>query len=186
MGLAGFLMILTAGAIGLVVFVIACVQRKWKVAKWTVSITLATLVLMVAAFFAIMYLVWRPYDPTSEADLKDAYRADFEVPPPAGITVLKARQLVIGDSSTQWLLLKASPEEIEKHIAKGFTAATDAPNDFNGRIGPNAPKWWAPPTGHLQLYVCEPWPPNARGTYNSAAMGVDTRAGLIWFVATQF
>ncbi|EDY20408.1 hypothetical protein CfE428DRAFT_2332 [Chthoniobacter flavus Ellin428] len=183
---AGVFIILAAGAVGSIVLIVACLLREWKVVKRTIAITLATVAVLMVAFVAIMYFVWRPWDPTSEADLKAAYAADFGVAPPAGITVLKARQLVVGDAAVQWLLLKASPEEVEKHIAKGFVPARETLSDFDGRHNPNAPAWWKPPSGHLRLYESHHWEPTGGGTSSEAAMGVDASSGLIWFTASQF
>ena len=181
-----FLGVIIAGifVLGLIVLIIACLMRQWKVAKWTIAIAGTAVLLAVVGSAALIYFVWRPYDPTSEADLKDAYRADFGVPPPAGITVLKARQVVVGDAGGQWLLLKASPEEIERHIAKGFTAMPQIPNDFNGNAGANAPPWWAPPVSRLKFYENMKWTPLPASS-STAAMGVDSDSGLIWFVASQ-
>ena len=184
--MAGVFIVLAAGAIGFIVLIVACLLRKWQVVKRTLAITLTTVAILAIAFVAIMYFVWRPWDPTSEADLKAAYQADFGVAPPAGITVLKARQLVVGDAAVQWLLLKASPEEIEKHIAKGLVPAREALSDFDGQHNPNAPAWWKPPIGHVQLYESQNWVPTGGGTSSEAAMGVDASSGLIWFTASQF
>lgn len=186
MGLLVWFLVLGVLAAGLVVFVVACFLRKWKVVKWTIAVTLGTATVVAVAGMALISYIWRPYDPTSEADLNTAYSADFEVPPPPGITVLKARQVIVGDAGGQWLLLKASPEEIERHIAKGFTPARQVPDDFNGHAGANAPSWWTPPTGHLRLYENENWTKSGGWSSSRASMGVDTESGLIWFAASKW
>jgi len=136
-------------------------------------------------FIGLMYLMFRPYDPTSETELKRAYEADFGNLPPAGITVLKARQIVVGDSGGQWLLLKATPEEIDRHIAMGFTNSPYVPSDFDGDAGANAPKWWQPPTKGLEFYENNNWS-KAGGWHSSwATMGVDRSSNVIWFTATK-
>jgi len=185
MGLCVWLLVLGALAVGLVVLIVACCLRKWKVVKWTITITLATVIVLVVGSGTLMYFLWRPWDASSEAELKEAYRADFGVLPPTGITVLHARSVVVGDDAVQWFLLKASPEEIEKQIANGFTPAQGAPRDFDGHIGPNAPRWWKPQISRLRLYESSKWPPAAGAPGGHAAMGVDTSTGLIWFWAEQ-
>jgi hypothetical protein len=173
-------------ALGLAVTIIACLLRKWKLAQRSAIGTVAAVVVTAAASVALMYFAWRPYDPTSPADLGKAYEADFGVLPPPGITVLKARQIVVGDSGGQWLLLKASPEEVTRHIAMGFTGKTQTPNDFNGLAGANAPDWWTPPTHRLELYENQNWNKGGGGWSDSrAAIGVDREAGLIWFAADK-
>lgn len=185
MSLALLFIVLATGSLGVIAAIVACILRKWKFAMWTLAGALAAAVLLAVIGSLIIGYLWRPYDPTSEADLKEAYRADFEVPPPAGITVLKARQIIVGDAGGQWLLLKASPKEIARHVEKGFTPAQQVPRDFNGQAGANAPSWWQPPTDHLQLYENQHW--TKGGFSNScAAMGVDTASGLIWFAASKW
>jgi hypothetical protein len=185
MGAAVVFVALGVGALGALTAVVACILRKWKFALWTLAGTLSAAVLIVAGSFLGIGYLWRPYDPTSESDLKEAYRADFEAMPPKGITVLKARQVIVGDSGGQWLLLKATPEEIERHIAKGFTPAHGIPRDFAGDAGANAPSWWKPPTTRLRLYENDHWTKSGGWWNSTAAMGVDTESGLIWFVAEK-
>lgn len=106
-------------------------------------------------------------------DLQNAYKADFGTFPPLGITVLKSRQYVIEDCGGQWLLISATPEEIDRHIAMGFEKAEAAPRDFRGEAGPNAPQWWQPPTTRLELYKNTNWS-KAGGWHSSeAGIGVD-------------
>jgi len=143
------------------------------------------MVVVTGLFGGLMYLMFRPYDPTSEAELKTAYAADFGKLPPAGITVLKSRQVVISDSGAQWLLLKATPEEIERHINMGFTKTDFPPGDFRDDAGANAPDWWQPPTNRLDLYENNNWNKTGGWSWSSAAIGVDRGSNLIWFVASK-
>jgi hypothetical protein len=181
MAVAFMFVVLGIVFLGLVVLVVACAKRKWKIAGWSIIGTLS----LVAAMALLFYFIWRPYDPTSETDLKAAYRADFEGLPPPGITVLKARQIIVGDAGAQWLLLKASPDEIERDIAKGVTAARDIPRDFSENPGANVPAWWAPPTSRLQIYENKNWTKAGGWSFSEATMGVDRSSGLIWFIASK-
>lgn len=171
--------------VGLIVTIGACCFRNWRFAKGSIVATLAAGSVTAAASCAIIGFVWRPYDPVSPTELGEAYRADFGVLPPPGISVIKARQVVLGDAGRQWLLLKASPEEINRHIAMGFTAPTRVPDDFDGKAGANAPGWWTPPTSRLQLYENQNWSKAGGWTESRAALGVDRGAGLIWFAADK-
>jgi hypothetical protein len=160
-------------------------KRSKKLAFWSIGGTLGAMLAVTAVFIGLGYLWLRPYDPTSVTDLKEAYKADFGTLPPPGITVLKARQVVISDSGGQWLLLKATPEEIDKHIAMGFKKTESAPPDFRGEAGANAPKWWTPPAAGLELYSNTNWS-KAGGWYRSeAVMGVDRTSKTIWFSASK-
>jgi hypothetical protein len=165
--------------------VAAGVKRSKKLALWSIGGTLGAMLLMTGLFIGLGYLWLRPYDPTSETDLKEAYKADFGTLPPPGITVVKARQVIIADSGGQWLLLKATTEEIDKHIAMGFKKVESAPPDLRGEGGANAPKWWTPPAAGLEFYSNTNWS-KAGGWYRSeAVMGVDRASKTIWFSASK-
>lgn len=180
-----WLVLLAGLSVGLLVLlVVAYVRKSWSFALRSVIATIGTIVMVTGMFFGAMYLMFRPYDPSSETELRRAYEADFGKPPPAGITVLKARQVVISDCGAQWLLLSAKPKEIDQHIAMGFTKTAFPPRDFRGDAGANAPRWWQPPTNRLELYENNNW--NKAGwSWSSAAIGVDRGSNLIWFVSSK-
>lgn len=185
MGLALWFVVLIIGALGVLAAVVACLLRKWKFALWTLGGTFAAAVLVGALGCLAIAYIWRPYDPTSETELKEAYQADFETLPPPGITVLKARQVIVGDAGGQWLLLKATPEEIEHHITKGFTLVKDIPQGFR-EAGGNAPSWWKPPLARLRFYENRDWTKSGGWSTSRAEIGVDADSGLIWFSAVKF
>ena len=165
--------------------VTAAVKRSWKFALWSTAGTLGAMLAATGLFMGLAYLWFRPYDPTSGAALKEAYKADFGTMPPPGVTVLKARQIVIADSGGQWLLLKATPEEIDRHIAMGFERTESVPRDFRGEAGANAPEWWRPPPAGLEFYTNTNWS-KAGGWYRSeAVLGVDRASNTVWFVASK-
>jgi hypothetical protein len=169
-----------------VLIITACVKRSWRLALWSIGGTAGAMIAVTGVFCGLAYLWFRPYDPTTKADLQNAYKADFGTLPPAGVTVLKSRQIVIADSGGQWLLLKATPEEIDRHIGMGFQKAEAAPRDFRDEAGANAPKWWQPPTARLELYENTNWS-KAGGWHSSqATMGVDRASNLIWFAASKW
>jgi hypothetical protein len=185
--LGGFLFVGIIAAIlicflGLIIT--ACVKKSRKLALWSVLGTAGVIVAVTGVFCAIAYLWFRPYDPTSRTELQNAYRADFGTLPPVGITVLKSRQVVIVDSGIQWLLLGATPEAIDRHIAMGFQRVATTPSDFVD-AGANAPKWWQPPTARLEFYENTNWS-KAGGWYSSrAAIGIDRASNMIWFAASK-
>lgn len=181
-----FLGILGALVICFVVLLItAWAKRSRKLALWATLGTAAAALVVVGIFVGAAYLWLRPYDPTTPAELQNAYKADFGALPPTGVTVLKSRQVVIADSGGQWLLLKATSEEIDRHIAMGFRRTEAPPSDFRGDAGANAPAWWQPPTGRLELYENLNWS-KAGGWHSSqATMGVDRGSNLIWFATSK-
>ena len=179
----GILVVLFLCLIGLLVF--AGVKRSKKIALWSIGGTLGAMLAVTGIYAGVGYLWLRPYDPTSAADLREAYKADFGTLPPPGITVVKARQIVIADSGGQWLLLKATPEEIERHIAMGFKKAEEVPADFRGEAGANAPKWWTPPAAGLELYANTNWSKAGGWYWSEAVMGIDRASKIIWFSARK-
>lgn len=179
----GIMLFLFLGLVGLLVT--AAVKRSRKLALWSVAGTAGVMLAITGVFFGLAYFWFRPYDPTSDSALKEAYRADFSTLPPPGVAVLKARQIVIADSGGQWLLLEVTPEEIDRHIAMGFQKTDSVPPDFAGQAGPNAPSWWTPPAAGLEFYANTNWS-KAGGWYRSeAVMGVDRASKKIWFSASN-
>ena len=141
------------GILCLTGLVFACMRKSWKIARWSITGSFGA----VGFLCLLAYFFSRPYDMTSETELKNGYRDEFGVLPPPGITVLKARQVVVRDSGCQWLLLKATPEAIQNVISKGFTVSKNDYPDFNGQAGANAPAWWKPPAERLEFYKDEDW-----------------------------
>jgi len=185
-GVILWICIIAALSLCLVALLIAAgVKKSWKFALRSFAGMAGAMLLVTGIFFGISYLLFRPYDPTSEADLKEAYKADFDTSPPVGITVLKSRQVVVGDSGAQWLLLKATPEEIDRHIAMGFIKADYALNDFSSQPRPNAPEWWQPPTARLELYENNKWSKSGGWSSSLAAIGVDRSSNMIWFKTSK-
>jgi len=173
------------GFLCLITLVFACVRRSWKIAVWAVIGSFGAVASVAGLLCLLVYFFCRPYDPTSETELKNAYCADFGVLPPPGITVLKARQVIVGDFGGQWLLLKATPDAIQNHISKGFVGSSNPYPDFKGQAGPNAPTWWTPPAEHLEYYENEDWTKDGGWITSRAMMGIDRSAGVIWFVASK-
>ncbi len=162
-----------------------CANTRRKSRGWSLVVILVAIFAAICVFFGLSLLRYAPYDPSSEVALKNAYKADFGTLPPAGVTVLKARQIIVGDAGGQWLLLKASPQEIERHIAMGFKKLDAIPDAFDGRAGPNAPKWWQPPTDGLETYENKNWRKDGGWLRSEAVIGVDRGSGLIWFHASK-
>lgn len=137
-----------------VLLVMACVKKSWKLALLSLVGAALGVMSIPVLFFVFISLQSIPYDPASQRDLDTSYQADFGNLPPAGVTVLKARQLIFLDSGGQWLLLKATPEQIDKHIAMGFTKSDSTTFDYNARGA--APDWWTPPK-ELEFYQNDNW-----------------------------
>ena len=176
-----------------ILLVVAAIRRDQKLAVRSFGLTLAAMigvtaavtVAFIVAIAGLGYFWLRPYDPTAEADLQSAYEADFGVPPPSGIMVARARQVIIADSGVQWLLLEATPDEMDRHIARGFVPVGSPPPAFRGEAGGNAPEWWTPPKSGLEYYVHTNWSKSGGWSQSEAVMAIDRTAGTIWFEASK-
>ena len=121
-----------------------------------------------------------PYDPKSAADLAECYKVEFGAPPPAGITVIKARQMVIRDWGGQWLKLHAESNLVDSIILERFTKTKGAPHAFRSG-GANAPDWWIlPPADELEFYRADEW---TKGSFqmSSATVAVHRSSGTVFF-----
>lgn len=170
-------------AVGLVVGVIvSLIKRRRKMALGIAAMTGLAMVVVTGMFVALFYWWSRPYDPTSTAELEEAYRAEFQVKPPAGVQVLSARQIVVGDSGRQWMLFRAPPEEITRLLGMGFQKESQAPLDFAGSKSANAPDWWRPPEGHMEYFSNTNWTKTDGWTTSWAELGLDRSSNLVWMV----
>jgi hypothetical protein len=164
---------------------IARAKKSRKLAIWSVVGTGTATVLLVGLLLYGYNLIFGPYDPTTSVELSQAYYAEFSTLPPPGIKVLKSRQVIVGDAGGQWLLLEATPGEIERHVAMGFKKVESPDFDFSREAGGNTPSWWQPPVGQLEFYENLDWSKNGGWHSSRSVMGVDRRTNLIWFSASK-
>ena len=136
--------------------------------------------LIILAFFALL-VGCGPYDPNAPGDLAKCYQAEFGALPPAGITVVRARQMVIRDWGVQWLQLHVQTNLIDSIVSKSFVTAKSAPRGFGNTKDRYTPDWWVlPPSEQLEFYTCDQW---TRGTFHSSSAGIAVHraTGMVYF-----
>jgi hypothetical protein len=145
---------------------------------------LLSLVLLVALGITVRLLSWGPYDLRSQTELDNGYKAEFSVSPPSGVQVLKARQVIIADSGGQFLEMKMTPEEIDRHIRMGFVQVSEVPTVFSAEemeTDANRPSWWTMPLpSDIEYYENKSWSKSGGWSVSKAYMAVDRRTGTVW------
>jgi hypothetical protein len=137
--------------------------------------------LFVIAIVALL-LGCGPYDPKKVNDLADCYRAEFGTLPPAGVTVIKARQMVIRDWGAQWLQIHADTNLIDAVILTNFTKQKSAPAGFGSSKSGYTPDWWVlPPSEQLEFYTCAQWTTNGGWHSSSASIAVHRVTSVVFF-----
>ncbi|HEY1121270.1 MAG TPA: hypothetical protein VGE67_06700, partial [Haloferula sp.] len=117
-------------------------------------------------------------EPSSEKGKAACYETEFGALPPASVTHIQAKQVMIGDSAQAWLRFEATPEVVDS-LLKRF-----APSDrytFNANSGGgNTPGWWKPDSDHLTaFYVAEGWRKDFGGSH--AVIAHDAGKRLVYF-----
>ncbi len=102
-----------------------------------------------------------------------------------GVQVLKARQIVVGDSGAKWLLMQTSPEEITRLLAMDFKKESKVPLEFSGSNSSNAPDWWRPPEGRLECFRNTDWTKTGGWTTSWAIVGLDRGSNRVWMVVNR-
>lgn len=164
----------------IVLLVFACIRRSPKLALWSVAGAVVATVVVCSLPVLAIYLFNGPYDAKSEEALQQAYASEFGSPPPSGIKVLKARQVVVYDSGGQWLLLEAAPAEIDKFVSMGFKPMSPSSVAFRDSGEVFLPDWWKPPVSRLEFYEKHEQLEEGDWVSIDTEMGVDRSTGQIW------
>jgi hypothetical protein len=71
------------------------------------------------------------------------YKFEFDIEPATTIHDIKAKQIVVGDAARAWLRFRASKQDVDLLISRGFhpILAHDFEQELNLENG-NAPSWW--------------------------------------------
>ena len=118
-------------------------------------------------------------EPTSQEDLADCYRSEFGASLPSAVGALQARQVMIGDTWSQWLHFTADAATVDSIIAGGFEPS-DRTTFTNEAGGPNAPAWWRSNSDKLEhFYVHRQW--HKRGDSGRAYLAYDAAKKIVHF-----
>ena len=87
------------------------------------------------------------YEPSDAKGQADCYRMEFGSLPPAGVTNILGKQIIIGDAARAWLRFEATPALVES-LCKGFTSTNRLTFDEHSG-GENTPAWWTPDSDRI-------------------------------------
>ncbi len=118
------------------------------------------------------------YEPTDSKGLAECYRKEFGIRPPAEVTNLHAKQVIIGDGARAWLRFETTPVFVDA-LVKSFTPTNRETFEmFSG--GANTPRWWAPDSSHITAYFgVGGWNKNFAHSY--AVMAHDSSKRTVFF-----
>ena len=127
----------------------------------------------------------RPYDAKTPSELADAYRQEYGVRPPDGVSVMKARVMGIRDWNKEWLMIEAKGRSMESVVTTNFVRQSSPPDGFTGERDKYTPDWWVlPPVEQLEFYVNTNWSPGS-WAHSSAGIAVHRSVGIAYFLCVR-
>lgn len=118
-------------------------------------------------------------EPTSSAALAKCYATEFGVGPPASVTNLQAKQVIVGDAGGAWLRFEADSNTVTQLISGRFTPSDHAMFE-NTSGGGNTPSWWNPEADSLTaFYVNNQW--RKGSNYSVAVLAHDSARHVVYF-----
>jgi hypothetical protein len=118
------------------------------------------------------------YEPTYSKGLAECYWKEFGVRPPADVTNLHAKQVIIGDGARAWLRFDTTPSMVET-LLKNF-APTNRETFAGCSGGANTPRWWTPDNDHVTaFYAASGW--NKNFAHSFAVIAHDTNKHIVYF-----
>lgn len=172
--LAGFLFL--GIAIATVVVVIVLLLGANKRSSGATLLRLFLCSLPMGACMLLISWFFGPVDYESPADLAGAYQAEFHELPPADVTNIEARQIVVGDSGAAWLRFRASSETIERLLLR-FSESDK--RTFMEAAG-QAPAWWTPKADKVEFFFsADHW--SKDWSRSTAYAAVDRTKGVMYF-----
>ena len=139
---------------------------------------LAVCCIPMAAFHLLYAWFFGPADYSSPGDLAAAYRTEFGVSPPADVTDIRARQIVVGDAGAAWLRFCASSQTIDLLLAR--FVPSDRLTFSQACAGGNVPSWWAPEEDRVEtFYTADHW--SRSFSRSKAYIGIDRDRHIVYF-----
>jgi uncharacterized protein YceK len=118
-------------------------------------------------------------DPTDPKTLAQCYATEFGQQPPAGVSNLKARQVIVGDAGGAWLRFVADSNVVAQIISSRFTSS-DRAAFISDSGGGNTPAWWKPEDDSLaDYYICSQW--RSGTNYSVAVLACDAAHHVVYF-----
>jgi hypothetical protein len=118
-------------------------------------------------------------DPTDAHTLAQCYATEFGQQPPAGVTNIKARQVIVGDAGGAWLRFEADSNIVAQIVSSRFVSS-DRAAFISDSGGGNTPAWWKPDHDSLTaFYICNQWRPGTN--YSVAVLAHDASCHIVYF-----
>jgi hypothetical protein len=122
-------------------------------------------------------------EPSDAKGQAECYRTEFGTLPPAGVTNIRAKQIVIRDSARAWLRFEAAPEIVDS-LLKRFTPSNRQTFDEHSG-GDNTPAWWKPDSDHITVfYAVEGWSKDFSNSTSVIAHDAEKR--VVYFCHSAF
>ena len=119
-------------------------------------------------------------EPTDARTLAKCYSAEFGAEPPAGVTNLKAKQVVVGDAGGAWLRFEANSNIITQIVSNHFLVPSDRMTFISRSGGANTPSWWKPEEDSLTVFwINNQWTKGSN--YSQAVLGTDKARRVVYF-----
>jgi hypothetical protein len=123
------------------------------------------------------------YEPTSRQGQAECYRAEFGTLPPAGVTNIHAKQIIIGDAARAWLRFEATPGVVDSLLMRFAPTNRQAFDEHSG--GANTPAWWTPDTSNITaFYGTSGWRKDF--SYSRAVIAHDADKRVVYFCHDAF
>jgi hypothetical protein len=119
-------------------------------------------------------------EPRNARTLAKCYAEEFGVRPPAGVTHLQAKQVVVGDAGAAWLRFVVDTNAFAEAVAKRFTPCDYTTFTVRDGAGGNTPAWWRPTNNSTTtFYCCSHW--RSTENYSEAVLAYDRADNVVYF-----
>ena len=123
------------------------------------------------------------YEPTDAKGRANCYRAEFGVLPPAEVTNIQAKQIIIGDAARAWLRFEATPAVVDSLLTRFAPTNRQTFDEHTG--GANTPTWWKPNSYQTtSFYGAKGWRKDFSHSYAVIAHDDDKR--VVYFCHDAF
>ncbi len=139
------------------------------------------IILIVTCFF--LACCGGAYEPKSVKGMARCFEAEFGKLPPPGVTMLRAKQIIIGDAARAWLKFDAIPSEAEKLFKDFIPTEKDEFDDHSGSA--NTPLWFRNRIDEtMKFYLKNGW--NGKYLESTAVVAYDVKNQLVYFCHRAF
>jgi hypothetical protein len=122
------------------------------------------------------------HEAETAAEAASCYKFEFDMDPASGVSNIKAKQIVVGDSVVAWLKFNVSSQDFDLLKARGFFPISydNFEQELNLKSG-NAPSWWQV-SNNNKFYKIVGW--KKEFSYSCAFISYDVGKNIICFCHT--